>query len=303
MNSDLDNEQYEIIKEYKEKKIKINKIVKVDIENYKKQMIDIDKIYSFHLTEYLGILSQTKGIKKKIEKFIENKFSLELTVKIFNDQLHHLYETKNINENNIFKDDLKNCAEEHKKKRNSFTTGLLSFLGFGKKSHKYDLVSKPKNMNNYLGKFMNQKNDNNKKIQINMEKNGIHKNHENYDKNIHNNNYLHIEDKEIINRQPSKKSIIAINYNLHHQNQEYVVKEPKTSKNNNKKQSFFFPPIKKNNVNKSKEEIINREIYKFNEEICELEMKISLLNHELLISVGLIIFYNTFKFHNFSLII
>ena len=45
----MDLEQLDLIREYKQKKEKIVIITKTDIELYKKQLLDINKIFSLNL--------------------------------------------------------------------------------------------------------------------------------------------------------------------------------------------------------------------------------------------------------------
>ena len=203
-------------------------------------MTDIDKIYSGHLNEYLNLLSQTRKIKIKMEIFIEKKYGLELTVKIFNDELNYLNEKNGMEKISLYKDDISNQGDS-RKKRNSITKGILNFFGFGKKN-----------------------NNQNSNRTENSEK----------------------KSKEM-------KNDIKITPQIFHKsntiNEEVAIVSKKKFQ---KKQSFFFSPLKKSNLGISKEEIIIKEIMKFNDEICELEIKIEGLNFELLQSVK----YNLFQF-------
>lgn len=271
MDSNLDSDQFRLIEDYKEKKEKISKIIKVDIENYKKQIVDIEKIYSFHLNEYLAILRQIKDLKKKIEDFIEKKYGLDITIKIFNDQLNYLNQQKNINDINIYKDDLSDLVG--KKKKSSFASSLFNFFGFGKKANS---IKKEKN------KKRNTLNDEKK----NNNNDPKHNNCYNNKQIIHNHNF-----KETINTntfknmrmsQALKKSNTYFRNNGNLKNNIHIEFNGNLNK---KKSSFFFSPIKRNSINKTKEEIIHQEIFKFHEELYELEMKIGIFNHELLESV------------------
>jgi len=228
-------------------------------------MVDIEKIYSIQLKEYLYFLNQSKFLKNKIEVLIEKKYSLELTVKIFNDELKCLNQRKNISDIHIYKDDMENLTQK-KKKRLTFNLGFFNFLGFGKKpSRGTDSNSKNKSNNSSNNQNINNPftyNNSNEKVQ---------------------NNYIEICSNINLNKNNVGKGDLKKSNTIFYDNNRKQFKPLNVKKRNN---SFFsFSPIKKNRTNISKEEIIHQEIFKFNEEILDLDSKIRILNQDLLQNV------------------
>jgi hypothetical protein len=127
----MDLEQLDLIRDYKQRKEKISLLVKNDIELYKKQMIEINKTFSFHLKEYIIANTKSKNLKKNLEIFIDKKYKLEKTLNFFIEELRIINEKKNIENFAIAnkEDDIKN--NEFKIKSNKDGKGLAIGLGIG----------------------------------------------------------------------------------------------------------------------------------------------------------------------------